>query len=142
MKPRVKQFSFVDHGQGPAASLPYLPIELTLTNRTQLVEALVDSGSAVNVLPYDVGLQLGAIWEQQTIPVQLTGNLAREEARALVVSAKIAEFASVKLAFAWSKLNTIPVILGQVNFFMEFDVCFFRSRGVFRIFEIEPKKER
>jgi hypothetical protein len=30
----------------------------------------------------------------------------------------------------------VAMILGQVNFFMEFDVCFFRSQAAF---EVTPK---
>ena len=136
MTARVEQFPFVEHGQGEAARLPYLPLDLTLGAKSITVEGLVDSGSTINVLPFDLGVQLGAVWEQQAIPVQLTGNLAREEARALVVSARVGGFAPVKVAFAWTRLNSVPVILGQVNFFLEFDVCLFRSRGVF---EVRPK---
>jgi hypothetical protein len=29
--------------------------------------ALLDTGASVNVLPYEVGLQLGAVWENQTV---------------------------------------------------------------------------
>jgi hypothetical protein len=101
------------------------------------MRGLLDTGSAVNVLPYDVGGQLGAVWEHHTIPVRLTGNLAREEARVLIVSANVGNFPTVRLAFAWTRTNMVPVILGQVNFFLEFDVCFFRSRSVF---EVKPKE--
>jgi len=95
--------------------------------------ALLDSGAAINVLPLDVGLRLGATWEHQATPVQLTGNLASSEARVLVVSAVIGNFSPVRFTFAWSRSNSLPVILGQVNFFLEFDVCFFRSRSLFEI---------
>ncbi|MEH1937432.1 MAG: hypothetical protein V7L14_27740 [Nostoc sp.] len=27
--------------------------------------ALLDTGASVNVLPYEIGLQLGAIWQEQ-----------------------------------------------------------------------------
>ncbi|MBE9101337.1 hypothetical protein IQ267_18010 [filamentous cyanobacterium LEGE 07170] len=57
--------------------------------------ALLDTGASVNVLPYEIGLQLGAVWEEQTVPIQLSGNLAQMEARGLVLSATIAEFSSV-----------------------------------------------
>lgn len=136
MNVRAEQFPFVDHGQGEAARLPYLPLALTLGTKSITIEGLVDSGSTINVLPYDLGIQLGAVWEQQTIPVQLTGNLAREEARALVVAAQVGGFSPVRFAFAWTKLTSVPVILGQINFFLEFDICLFRSRGVF---EVRPK---
>jgi hypothetical protein len=72
-------------------------------------------------------------WEQQTVAVQLSGNLAASEARALVLTGKVGEFAPVRLAFAWTRSNNVPVILGQVNFFMEFDVRFYRSRLLFEI---------
>lgn len=88
------------------------------------------------VLPYDAGIQLGAVWKQQTIPVQLAGNLGNSEARAILVTATVGPFTPVRLAFAWTRNNQIPVILGQVNFFMEFDVYFCRSQFMF---EIKPK---
>lgn len=136
MNSRTAQFPFVDHGPGDAARLPMLPVELSFGETPISVSGLVDSGSTINVLPFDLGIQLGAVWEQQTIPVHLTGNLASAEARVLIVTARVGEFAPVKLAFAWTKLDSVPVILGQINFFLEFDVCLFRSRGVF---EVRPK---
>ena len=30
---------------------------------------MLDSGATVNVLPYDLGVQSGAVWEQQTVQV-------------------------------------------------------------------------
>ena len=39
----------------------------------------------------------------------------------------------VRLAFAWVNSDSIPVILGQINFFLEFDVCFYRSKGMFDV---------
>ncbi len=98
---------------------------------------LLDTGATVNVLPYPVGEQLGADWDQQTTPVQLSGNLAAVEARVLVTSVAVGNFVPVRLAFAWAKTDAIPVILGQVNFFMEFDVCFYRFREVF---EVRPRQ--
>jgi hypothetical protein len=100
------------------------------------VNGLLDTGASVNVMPYDIGIRLGANWQQQTTKIKLGGNLAKSEARALVVTAAIDQFTPVRLAFAWTKAKSVPLILGQVNFFMEFDVCFFRARAVF---EIQPK---
>ena len=42
------------------------------------------------------------------------------------------------LAFAWARAENIPVILGQTNFFMEFDVCFYRSKMEF---DVNPKAD-
>ncbi len=121
---------------GAAGLSPSLPIDLILGRNSVSDFGLLDSGAAVNVLPYDVGLRLGAVWEEQTIPVQLTGNLAASEARVLMVSAAVGKFPPVRLAFAWTQSNSVPVILGQVNLFLEFDVCFFRSRS---LFEVKPR---
>lgn len=136
----VEQYPYVQAGpaRGGASLSPYVPIDLILGPARVSGRGLLDSGAAVNVLPHDVGLQLGAVWEHQTTPVQLTGNLAASEARVLVVSATVGKLPPVKLAFAWSLSDTVPILLGQVNFFLEFDVCFFRSRG---LFEIRPKSD-
>ena len=54
----------------------------------------------------------------------------------LIVTAEVGDFASVRLAFAWTQGEKVSLILGQMNFFMEFDVCFFRSKLEF---EVNPK---
>ena len=122
---------------GEASLRPYLPLTLTYQGRSVTTSGLLDTGSMVNVLPYQAGVDLGAVWEQQTTPLQLTGNLARNEARALIVSTVIGRFEPVQLVFAWTQATNVPLLLGQVNFFMEFDVCFYRSR---LSFEIRPKQ--
>lgn len=121
---------------GDNSSLPYLPLTLIHQQHAVPVSGLVDSGAMVNVLPYQIGLQLGLVWAQQTVPLKLTGNLARCEARGVIVSAEVGKFAPVRLAFAWTASDEAPVMLGQTNFFQEFDVCFFRSQS---LFEIKPK---
>jgi hypothetical protein len=139
MPVEAHRFSFteIDKSLGAASSLPYLPFTLSHQDKSLSVSGLLDTGATVNVLPYDIGRQLGAVWDQQTTPVHLTGNLARFEARVLIVSATVGEFAPVRLAFAWTRANNVPLILGQVNFFLEFDVCFFRSQ---KVFEVKPKE--
>lgn len=42
-------------------------------------------------------------------------------------ASRVASFPPVERAFAWTQATDVPMILGQVNFFVEFDVCFFRS---------------
>lgn len=131
------QFPYVprDPSLGQASLAPML--SLTLMGRQNVtVSGLVDSGAAVNVLPYALGVQLGFDWDQQIQSVELSGNLASVEARVVVLSAVVGSFPPVRFAFAWSRTDDISVILGQVNFFVEFDVCFFRSRG---LFEVRPK---
>jgi hypothetical protein len=124
--------------KGESALMPLLPLTLQLgTGEPLRVTGLIDSGSAVNVLPYQVGIQLGAVWEQQTRRVVLTGNLAAYEACGLIVTANVVDFPAVKLVFAWTKAEGVPLLLGQTNFFEQFDVCFRRARLQI---EIEPSR--
>jgi hypothetical protein len=125
-----------DVSRAEGSLLAYLPITLRHNTHGLTVTGLLDTGSTVNVLPYPTGLQLGFVWEQQPTRVHLTGSLARLPARGVIVSGQVASFPPVELAFAWTQSTEVPMILGQVNFFMEFDVCFFRSQAAF---EVNPK---
>jgi hypothetical protein len=127
----------IDPAHPGASRLPYVPLKLAHGQLMVTLSGLLDTGATVNVLPYAVGLQLGLDWTQQVTPIQLTGNLAQAPARAVVLSATITPFSPVRLAFAWTQLTSVPVLLGQVNFFLEFDVCFFRTQSVF---ELRPKQ--
>lgn len=53
---------------GRSSVMPYLPITLSNGSNSVEVMALLDTGASVNVLPYQISLQLGAICEQQTVP--------------------------------------------------------------------------
>jgi hypothetical protein len=120
----------------PTSLMPRLPLTIGLRDRTIEVIGLLDTGSAVNILPYQAGLALGAIWEEQTTPVPLVGSLGQFEARVLIVWASLRQVTQdkpVRLAFAWTQSQDVPVIFGQMNFFLEFDVCFYRSQGVFDV---------
>lgn len=82
------------------------------------VSALVDSGSTVNVLPYDIGIRLGLIWEKQEFLLpSLVGTLRDVPAFGVLIAGQIDQFPPVSLAFAWTQSNDVPVILGQINFF-------------------------
>jgi hypothetical protein len=67
--------------------------------------------------------------------VTLTGNLAAVEARVLVCEAFVGGISPGHLAFAWSRSDTVPVLLGQVNFLLEFDVCLSRAGQWFDVAE-------
>ncbi len=45
---------------GVLADVPYLPLTLNYQNCSVEVMGLLDTGASVNVLPYNVGVQLGA----------------------------------------------------------------------------------
>lgn len=133
----VQRFPYLirDPLLGDASLSPMLPMTLMGQNQWDTT-ALVDSGASVNVLPYSMGLQLGFAWNQETRSVQLTGLFHNLEARVVLVTAVIGTFQPLRLAFAWAREDTMGVILGQVNFFMEMEVCFFRSQ---KTFQLRPK---
>jgi hypothetical protein len=138
MSASAQQFPYVprDPSLGNASLAPMLPLTL-LGRESVATSGLLDSGAAVNVLPNSLGVQLGFDWDLQTRAVELSGNLASVEARVVVVSEAVEGFPPVRLAFAWAKTDSVSVILGQINFFLEFDICFFRARAVF---EVRPKQ--
>ncbi len=132
-------YATTDSSQSEVDSLPRLPLTLRYEQQRIMEVGLVDSGATVNVLPYRVGARLGAVWDSRKATIRLAGNLGNFAAMPLVVTAEVGDFASTRLAFAWTQEEHIPLILGQMNFFMEFDVCFFRSKLEF---EVNPKVPR
>lgn len=58
--------------RGDSSLAPLLPIELRFKEGEPVkAHGLLDSGATVNVLPYNLGLRLGAVWDAQTIRVTL-----------------------------------------------------------------------
>jgi hypothetical protein len=135
-----QRYPFIDriNSLGQTSTLPYLPIVLSNGNNSIEVMALLDTGASVSVIPYEIGVQLGAIWENQTLIIPLSGNLARSEARGLILSGTVGTFAPTQLAFAWSRSTEVPIILGHMNFFAEFNVCFYRHESAF---ELHPRDQ-
>ena len=113
--------------------MPDVPLQLSANGNILLVSALLDTGATVNVLPYSTGLRLGFLWELQSTSLRLSGNLASAEAGAVAIEAAVESFPPILLAFAWTRAENAPLALGQVNFFQEFDVCFYRTEGAFKI---------
>ncbi len=123
--------------QGEVVLRPLLSLSLTLDGIAIEATGLLDTGADINVLPYRAGLALGADWKKQPLLATLSGNLAQYEARGVLLSGIIGTFEAVSLVFAWTRAEQVPLILGQVNLFQEFDICFFRAEGVF---EVRPKR--
>jgi hypothetical protein len=138
---RAERFSY-SHGeavQDVNGGLPFVPITLTYRDQTVQVSALVDSGSTVNVLPYDVGVQLGLIWEEQDFSLDVVGVLRGAPAYGILLIGEIEPFSPVRLAFVWTRKTSeeVRVILGQVNFFQEFKVSF---DGKVQTFDLLPNR--
>ncbi len=51
--------------------MPFLPMTLSHNSREIDVSGLLDTGAAVNVLPFSVGQQLGFVWDNETNSITL-----------------------------------------------------------------------
>lgn len=133
-----QRFSYTQNPQIPVG-MPLIDIQLSNSSQSIIVSALVDSGAALNILPFDIGSELGLVWEKQTFPINLGGVLQGSQAYAVLLEAKIAELQPTQLAFAWVDKATadLRLLLGQVNFFQEFNVHFYGNQ---QFFEVEAKR--
>lgn len=123
---------------GALTTMPVVDIALRHGEHEISMPALVDSGAMMSVLPYEMGLQLGLVWEEQRIEIPQAGALHGIPAKGVELFGKVAECPEARLAFAWiheAPFN-IRLILGQLNFFREFKVTF---EGYDDAFDISPK---
>ncbi|HCN28570.1 MAG TPA: hypothetical protein DIT64_07345 [Verrucomicrobiales bacterium] len=109
-----------------------LPLTLRVNGLQHMALALVDSGADVNVLPWSIGASLGLVWQPNKATIRVAG-IAQGAAMPVLLSADFGDVQGATMAFAWCQTDSVPLVLGQTNFFMEFDICFFRSRGEFQI---------
>lgn len=130
----MQRYSYTPHPQFPVG-MPLVEIKLPHTSHNIVASALVDSGAALNILPFDLGLQVGLDWTRQNFPLDLGGTLAGAQAHAVLLKVELAPFPPVDLAFAWVSRPTreVRLRLGQVNFFQVFDVHFYGAQQVFEI---------
>jgi hypothetical protein len=129
-----QRFPYTSHPTFPVG-IPSITIQLRHETTTIPVSAIVDSGASLNILPYDIGLALNLDWHKQTYPLELEGMLRGVRAYGVLLQAEIAPFPPCRLAFAWLEKPSqqVRVLLGQVNFFQEFDVHFYGSQRWFEL---------
>jgi hypothetical protein len=70
-------FTASDASLGDAGLRPVLSIELRYQQESLVTSGLLDTGATVNVLPYSLGEQLGAVWEEQTVHWARSGKNRR-----------------------------------------------------------------
>ena len=132
----MARYPFTDIPSLPGSSMPRLPLELFIGHRSIQVSGIVDSGAALSVLPYNVGLALGAFWEQLPRLGPLAGGMAGIETRALAAECRIgglSETSAVVLHFAWAHVDAVPLLLGPADFLSKFNVCLYRSENFFEV---------
>ena len=124
------KFSYSPNG------LPFVDITLSSNNQSIVRSALVDSGSTINILPYEDGLDLGLSWDEQRVLLKDEGFLQGMPVYAVLLTGKLSTFPPVKLAFAWTRKSReeIRLIIGQTNFFEHFEISFQGRDKTFTIF--------
>ena len=126
-------------GNGPLDEIPLLPIRLSLGSRSIKVEALIDSGATVSVLPLDVGAFFGLNWNSSKLqPLAVGGAHGAVPAKRLDLMTTIGSLAPRLLAFAWVNTNNDPLVLGNADFFFHFDVFLCRRHSYFVIQPATP----
>ncbi|HZQ07955.1 MAG TPA: hypothetical protein VFD70_15340 [Anaerolineae bacterium] len=118
--------------------MPRLPIRIERSGRQLDTLALVDSGAMMSVMPFNIGRQLGAVWDEREAKVPMGGIMRGSGGIPLLVSAKVGEYSPINLIFAWIKRNDVPLILGEIDFFLQFQVCFYRYALEF---EVIPREQ-
>ena len=129
-------YSTFTNAQGMSFSRPILPVVFKNGRGKVEADALLDTGADINILPFHIGIELGADWNKHRPLTTVSGNLGKYETRGIMLDMVVQNFDSVRMAFAWTNSDSSPVILGQVNFFQQFDVCFFASAD---FFQLQPK---
>lgn len=128
------QYSILDN-QDAEDGMSRVPIVLKRRNRRIETVALVDSGATVNVLPFSVGKKFGVNWDEKLAVLPLAGILGTNGIL-LELDFQLGDYPPILLSFAWVKMDRVPVILGQYDFFENFFVSFERYNLEF---EITPK---
>jgi len=133
VNPIVFPYQYTGPNPDPQTLAPLLPLRLRRGGVTMDVTGLVDSGATYSILPYDFGARFGIDWQSLPHTITVRGVLQGTPAKLLIVDGLIGSLPPTPLLFAWVTTNAIPVLLGQTNFFFEFDVCFHRSRSQFTV---------
>ena len=124
--------------QSSGDSLPRVELVLEANGRIVSDTGLVDSGATISILPHAVGLKLGFVWDESKARVPLSGSLGAFEGIPVLAKGTIGSYKPVDLVFAWVNSNELPMILGQTNFFTEFEIHFYRARFEFEVYPRSP----
>lgn len=127
------EFPYVSPSGPQSVMMPYFTLQLRHGAEVIAIKALVDGGATLNVLPFDAGVGLGLAWENAPVLPPVGGVLRGIATRGVKLHGTVAPYSEVALAFAWASTSAMPVLLGQVNFFAEFEVRFQRWRSTFEI---------
>lgn len=112
------------NAQGFPFKRPYLPIVLGSAQVRRSLEALVDTGADINVLPRSIGAELGLLWNDHPSGGTISGGFRTSETRLVRLGIEVASFSIVENIFAWLEHDDAPLALGTIDFFTEIRCLF------------------
>ncbi len=114
---------------------PMLPLQLQAKNKTVNEIALLDSGAAMSVMPFELGVRLGLDWDTSLKGSGL-GNLVKpEDSRLVFLDVLIDPFKPFKNVFVWINTDDVRFVVGQANFLAHFDVLLCARKQEFTLYE-------
>lgn len=132
----MARFQYVDRVEKATGPMPLLRLTLQYRRRSLDATGVVDSGASISVVPYYLGLALGAVWDEGLQPFPVAGTLGMSEGLGIRLSARHPRLNGgypLDLVFAWVRSDEMPIVFGQMSFFLEFDICFYRSLECFDV---------
>ena len=111
------RYSLLEPATNERESLPRAPMFLFNGVNSLETLGLLDTGAMTNILPYELGLKLGGVWDERSAYLRIGGGLYPQPAMSFFTMAKVADLPSVKLAFAWVRNPNIPLIHWTVQLF-------------------------
>lgn len=98
-----REFAYSPDGDAkqPADGLPFVPIILSQAGREVSGLGLIDSGATINVLPFEIGLELDLVWEEQNFPLQLVGALREAPAFGVLLVGRVEPFACTHMDMSY-----------------------------------------
>jgi len=101
---------------------PFLPVTIRYGQAEIQTMALLDSGADINVLPYQLGLELGADWDTPSVIEDLQGLGGGVEAKRIVADLHVESWPSTRQILAWARDDGIAELLDQWSLFEMLDV--------------------
>ncbi len=109
---------------------PLVPVTIRYAENEIQTLALLDSDADINLMPFQLGLDLGFDWDTGGDYTGLEGLGGGLAAKKSVADLYLGSWPSIRQIFAWARNDDVPVILGQWNFFEMVDVCISRTQGL------------
>ncbi len=131
-----KEYPYIGHLSNQLSGLSYMPLvelELHGLTGTHRASALIDSGSEASMMDMEIAEALG-IKIPEHLPITVSGVSGSKRGFSSPVSFKVEGFDDVfTFTVIFVSEPSFDIVLGQQDFFRNFDIEFLRNEGIFRL---------